>query len=94
MIDVTADVLQVSGPMVIDTATRIQSAGEAALAGNSIRSIDLAAVTEADSSAVAVILSWTRLAQQRGQSLQIVHSPDSIRSLANLYGVAEFLPLA
>lgn len=93
MIEVAADRMRVVGPMVITTATALKSAGESALAAGA-NVIDLSGVTDADSAAVAVLLAWTRGAQERRQVLSIVESPDSIRSLAALYGVADLLPLA
>lgn len=93
MIEVAGERLKVTAPMVIATAAELREAGESALlAGASI--VDLADVAEADSSAVAVLLAWTRIAGERGQSLAIVGVPQSVRSLASLYGVADLLPLA
>jgi phospholipid transport system transporter-binding protein len=93
MIEVAGERLKVSGAMVIATAAELREAGEAALA-NGATVVDLADVAEADSSAVAVLLAWTRIAGERGQGLAIVGVPQSVRSLAALYGVAELLPLA
>ena len=93
MIEVTGNRMQVVGPMVIASATALKADGESALAaGASI--IDLSGVTDADSAAVAVLLAWTRGAQERQQTVCIVHPPESVRSLATLYGVVELLPLA
>ena len=50
-------------------------------------SIDLSAVTRAESSAVWVLLSWERYAKEKGLTLQIVHVPSSLESLLVLYGV-------
>lgn len=92
MIEVSGNTLRVSGPMVITTVSGLREAGEAAIvAGAAV--VDLAAVSDADSAAVALLLAWLRAAQERGQPLAISHAPDSIRSLATLYGVAELLPL-
>jgi phospholipid transport system transporter-binding protein len=93
MIEVAGDRLKVRGAMVIASATELKEAGEAALS-NGASVVDLGEVAEADSSAVAVLLAWTRVAQDRKQALAIVDVPDSIKSLAALYGVAELLPLA
>lgn len=93
MIEVTEGLVKVTAPMLIGAAAELREAGESALQGGA-SVIDLSAVTEADSSAVAVLLAWTRIAGERGQALSIVGVPNSIRSLANLYGVAELLPLA
>lgn len=93
MIEVAGERLKVTGPMVIATAAELREVGESALAGGATV-VDLADVAEADSSAVAVLLAWTRIATERGQSLAIVGAPQGVRSLAALYGVAELLPLA
>jgi phospholipid transport system transporter-binding protein len=93
MIEVAGDHLKVSGAMVIASATELKDTGEAALL-NGVTVVDLAEVAEADSTAVAILLAWTRLAAERQQALSIVDVPESIKSLATLYGVAEMLPLA
>jgi phospholipid transport system transporter-binding protein len=93
MIEVVGDQMRVVGPMVITTATALKAAGLSALSAGA-RVVDLSAVTDADSAAVAVLLAWTRSAQDQQQSVSIVHPPESIRSLAALYGVADLLPMA
>lgn len=76
----------------MSSAAEMKAAGVSALSGG-VDQIDLSEVTEADSSAVAVLLAWVRAAQEQGRTVTIVNSPDSVRSLAALYGVAELLPL-
>lgn len=92
MIEVSGDRLEVSGPMTVDVAAALMTAGEAAVRGGA-RVIDLSAVKEADSSALAVLFGWLRAAGDTG-NLSIVAAPTGLRSLATLYGVAELLPLA
>jgi phospholipid transport system transporter-binding protein len=55
--------------------------------------VDLAKVEAADSAAVSMLLSWLRNAQRHEAKLTIVNVPDNLRSLADLYGVADALPL-
>jgi phospholipid transport system transporter-binding protein len=55
--------------------------------------VDLARVEAADSAAVSMLLSWLRNAQRHEAKLTIVNVPDNLRSLADLYGVADALPL-
>jgi phospholipid transport system transporter-binding protein len=93
MIEVAGERMQVTGPMVIDTAAALKKAGDGGVAAGAAV-VDLAGVTDADSAAVAILLSWVRAAQERKQALSIINPPASIRSLATLYGVAELLPLA
>jgi phospholipid transport system transporter-binding protein len=52
---------------------------------------DLGNVKVADSSAVAVLLEWKRAARQGGTALSYINLPDSLQSLAALYGVDVFL---
>ena len=93
MIELSGERLRVAGPMVMASAAELKKAGESALASGA-RLVDLGAVTEADSAAVAILLAWVRAAQERHQALSIVATPDNIRSLATLYGVADLLPFA
>jgi phospholipid transport system transporter-binding protein len=55
---------------------------------------DLAAVSDVDSSGLAVVFAWVRAAQARGRSIRIANPPQNLLSLAEVYGVAELLPLA
>lgn len=93
MIEVADGRVKVQGAMVIASAAALKEAGESALMDGALV-VDLAEVAEADSSAVAVLLAWTRVANDRKQALSIVGAPESIRSLAVLYGVADLLPMA
>lgn len=93
MIEVSGNSLRVAGPMVIGTATALKAEGEAAVAA-AATVVDLTGVSDADSAAVAVLLAWVRAARDRNQQLAIINVPESIRSLAALYGVTELLPMA
>jgi phospholipid transport system transporter-binding protein len=93
MIEVAGERIRVTGPMVITSAAILKTAGDNAVAAGA-GVVDLSGVTDADSAAVALLLSWVRVAQERKQALTIVNPPQSIRSLSALYGVAELLPLA
>lgn len=53
--------------------------------------IDLAQLTAVDSAAVATLLAWRRAAIARGGALGYRNMPANLRSLADLYGVAELL---
>ena len=62
---------------------------EAISAGKTM--FDLGSVKVADSSAVAVLLAWQRAARKGGVALSYRNMPDSLKSLAALYDVDEFL---
>jgi phospholipid transport system transporter-binding protein len=53
--------------------------------------IDLSRLSRFDSSAVSAVLAWRRAAIARGAPLQIADVPDGLRSLAQLYGVQDFI---
>jgi len=93
MIEREAGRLVIKVPMVMANARGLLEAGRSALQpGEQV--FDLAQVDDADSSAVAVMLGWLRVASRSRSTLKFAHIPAGVRSLAELYGVAELLPLA
>jgi phospholipid transport system transporter-binding protein len=88
-----ADRLIVTAPLIMDNARALLEAGrDALLEGEQV--IDLCQVVEADSSALAVMLGWMRAASLSRSTLKFTNIPAGVRSLAELYGVTELLPLA
>lgn len=85
--------LCVTAPMVMANARGLLEAGRSALR-ETAETIDLGAVGEADSSALAVMLAWLRTAEARGARLNYANLPEGVRALAELHGVADLLPLA
>jgi phospholipid transport system transporter-binding protein len=55
------------------------------------RTIDLSGLARFDSSAVSAVLAWRREAMARNAQLQIAGVPDGLRSLAQLYGLQDFI---
>mgnify|MGYP001767234431 CR=1 FL=1 len=93
MIEREAGCLVIKVPMVMANASGLLEAGRSALQpGEQV--FDLGHVGDADSSAVAVMLGWVRVASRSRSTLKFAHIPAGVRSLAELYGVAELLPLA
>ena len=93
MIETAPGRLIVTAPLVMDNARKLLAAGCAALqVGEQV--IDLGRVTEADSSALAVMLGWLRAAESLRSTVKFANIPAGVRSLAELYGVTELLPLA
>jgi len=93
MVEVADGRLRVTAAMLFGSAPALLRSGRAALPGG-VREIDLAGVAEADSSALAVLFAWLRDARARDASLRILNPPAGLLSLAALYGVSDFLPLA
>lgn len=54
-------------------------------------SIDLAAITRADSAGLALLLELTRRAKARGQNLQLRNPPAQLIELTNFFGLEALL---
>ena len=54
-------------------------------------SIDLGAVSQTDSSALALLLDWQEQARRHGRSIEFKNPPESLRVLASLSQVGELL---
>ena len=79
----------------MDAIGALFSRGDAACGEENNWTVDLAQVEVADSAAVSMLLAWLRNAQRHGlRSLAFVNVPGNLRSLADLYGVADALPLS
>ncbi|KAA3652049.1 MAG: STAS domain-containing protein [Proteobacteria bacterium] len=82
-----------TGPLTLETAGAALAEARRAVADGASR-VDLSGVPQADSAGLAVLLDIVREAARREQSLDIVGMPAGLRSLADLYGVTDLLPLA
>lgn len=92
MIEHKAGGLAVTVPLVMANAHGLLDAGRALLQPGEVV-FDFSAVAEADSSAVAVMLGLVRAAAQAGSSVKFANVPAGVRSLTELYGVAELVSL-
>jgi phospholipid transport system transporter-binding protein len=79
--------------IINSNAASLLQVGEAAIRGGD-SNFDLSSVQRIDSSAVALLLEWQRIAHARGLQLQLRGIPASLRSLAKLYGVDSLIPVA
>jgi phospholipid transport system transporter-binding protein len=85
--------IALSGSLTLESIDRVQREIVPSL-GQDELVIDLSAVTDVDSAAVSLLLHWQRAAMAAGHRLLLKQPPASLLSLASLYGVEEFLPLA
>ena len=93
MIEREAGRLIVKVPLVMDNARGLLEAGRSALQpGEQV--FDFCEVAAADSSALAVMLGWLRDANRSGATVRFANVPVGVRSLAELYGITNLLPLA
>ena len=97
MIQREGDRITVSGRLTLDTARLAASSlfnGELRSVAGDKLVVDLARVDAVDSSAVSVLLQWSRQARENGVELSFINLPPNLRSLANLYDVAEVLSIS
>lgn len=80
------------GPLTLDTVTR-QLGGLDGWSAPGEVVVDLSGVTEADSSAVALLLAWARNVKSSGRTLKLVSVPTGLQRLIAVYGLTELLQL-
>ncbi|MFP4905213.1 lipid asymmetry maintenance protein MlaB, partial [Paraburkholderia sp. BR14261] len=73
-----------------ESAKAALSAGFAQISAGA-PAVDCAALTQFDSSALAVLIAWQRAARERGASLAVLNMPPALASLARAYGVDSLL---
>ncbi len=83
----------VSGPVLLANVARELEDGYAQIRDGA-DAVDLAGVTELDSSLLAMLLAWLREARRLGRGLEIANLPQGLATIARLYGVVELLPPA
>jgi phospholipid transport system transporter-binding protein len=83
----------ISGPVTLANVAAVVEEGRRHLE-EGVRTVDLAEVTEMDSSLLAAMLAWLREARGRGSDLVFANLPQSLRTIARLYGVDGLIPVA
>lgn len=86
------DRIEVTGPMTIAAAAGLLAEGTG-LVSRADTVFDLSGVTEVDSSGLAVVFGWQRAAKRQNKTIRIANLPQSLRSLADVYGVGALLPV-
>jgi phospholipid transport system transporter-binding protein len=85
--------LVVSGPVTLANVAALLEEGRRHLA-EGVKTVDLGEVSEMDSALLALLLAWLRDARAREQALAFTNLPESLRTIAQLYGVDRLLPVA
>jgi len=81
---------QVSGDILMDNANAVLNDSRALDMPDNL-SIDLSAVASVDTAALSLVMEWQRRANTSGQQVSFVNLPESLVSLAALYGVTDFI---
>ena len=81
----------VSGPVTLANVAGLLEEGRRYLA-EGVSTVDFGEVTEMDSAALALCLAWLRDAKAAGGAITFSNLPESLQSIARLYGVHSLLP--
>jgi phospholipid transport system transporter-binding protein len=84
-------VIALQGHLNMETVPAWFATGLQRLAGEDLV-VDFSRVDSVDSAAVGMLLGWARAAQHSERELRVAGLPESLLSLARLYGVNELLP--
>jgi phospholipid transport system transporter-binding protein len=85
--------MMVSGPVTLANVASLLEEGRRHL-GEGVRTVDFAEVTEMDSAALALCLAWLRDARaSSAAAITFSNLPESLQTIARLYGVHDLLPL-
>ncbi len=99
MADLTATIQREGDSVVVDGAVTIGNVvaltkkGIALFDDRSL-TIDLKKVTEVDSTIISMLLEWLREMRKKNRSLQFINIPENLKSLIQLYGVTEIIPIS
>jgi phospholipid transport system transporter-binding protein len=93
MIQREGERLVVSGAVTLANVGELLEEGRRQIAEGA-QVVDLAQVGEMDSALLALLLAWLREALARNASLRFANPPESLLTIARLYGVDELLTLS
>lgn len=82
---------QVSGRLGFETVPEVWRKSRAVLADGAAAVIDLGAVTQVDSAALALVIEWLRWARTDRKQLGLVNMPEALRALARISEVEHLL---
>ncbi len=84
--------MTVQGSVTIENVVVMTQRGMA-LFDQPRRVIDLEKITDVDSTVISMMLEWMRTAHKKGCQLQFVNLPENLKSLVQLYGIADLIPM-
>lgn len=77
--------------MTLENVNALLEESNAAFTAENLE-MDLAGVSEVDSTAVSLMFEWLRQAHKRNISLTFVNLPSNLVNMAALYGVLDLIP--
>lgn len=91
LIETQGNTLRISGAMTLENVNALLEESNAAFTAENLE-MDLAGVSEVDSTAVSLMFEWLRQAHKRNISLTFVNLPANLVNMATLYGVLDLIP--
>jgi len=82
---------KLSGPLNAETVGALLERSEELFKGSARLDLELAGVPEGDSSGLALLIEWLRLARQNKQDIHFANLPTQIAALAKISEVDELL---
>lgn len=80
----------ISGEILMDNANTVLAQSNAFDIQDDLQ-INLSQVTDVDTAALSLLMEWQRRVHAAGKKVTFTHLPESLMSLAKLYGVADFI---
>lgn len=84
---------QVSGNVLVDNANLILNHSATFKMSGEIE-VDFSGVDNVDTSALSLMLEWQRRAVAESCKIKFTNLPENLSSLADLYGIQDFIPLS
>ena len=85
--------MTLSGPVTLANVARVLEEGRQHLE-EGVRQVDLSEITEMDSSLLALLVAWLREARNQKREIAFINLPESLQTIARLYGVDELLSVS
>ena len=85
---------RVSGQLGFETVPEVWRKSRAVLNDGAASVIDLGAVTQVDSAALALVIEWMRWARTHDRQLEVVNIPEALRALARISEVENLIESA
>lgn len=79
----SGNVLMAAGPALLHQSASLQMHDKL--------EVDFSAVTDVDTVALSLMMEWQRRAAKHNSQISFQHLPDNLISLADLYGVTDFI---
>lgn len=86
-------VIQLSGKINFDNVVKIRQAGERYMQKKTAVQFNGSAISQYDSSILALFMAWKRFAKQRNITIAFIELPPTLKALAAVYNVQTLLAL-